>query len=525
MTMAFKTIVSIVTLSVMLQLAACKPVVDKRGPPPPTPVEGGSPDEDAAAGLDKESVSENGTGLEYDRYLRQVVDVLESDDEFRKKLQNANISDIKSGAIALHLELVNNTIRTKLDEIKRMEVQRLQELARIKMKSMSGTEVLHFIAAHGGVNRMDIPTHLDVRNPHSFEMKDLETLIKKTTNDLEELDKQRKEEFKTYEMEKEFEYREKLKTLPDEDKKKEEQHHKELKEKHQQHEKINHPGSKDQFEEVWEKEDHLDQDFDPKTFFMMHDLNGDRMWDIQEVEAVLQRELDKVYDAKNSPDEDDPIERFEEMNRMREHVFTEIDQNKDLMITMDEFITYTGKHGENDKFKEDEGWETVDEKPEFTDEELQEYIRQNHAQPHGVVPPPVDPSLHFSPEEQLRQQQQMLHQQGMGQQGMPQQGIPQQQAGGVPQQQQLNQQLNQQQLNQQQLHQQQLNQQQLNQQQLNQQQLHQQQQVNQQQQLNAQQQQQQQQQLNQVNQGQPVQGQVQPVQGQGQPVQGQHPVV
>jgi hypothetical protein len=42
------------------------------------------------------------------------------------------------------------TIRTKLDEIKRMEVQRLAELARIKMRSMKGTEVLHFIAAHGG---------------------------------------------------------------------------------------------------------------------------------------------------------------------------------------------------------------------------------------------------------------------------------------------------------------------------------------------------------------------------------------
>ena len=50
----------------------------------------------------------------------------------------------------MHLELVNNTIRTKLDEIKRMEVQRLMELARIKMKSMSGTEVLHFIATRRG---------------------------------------------------------------------------------------------------------------------------------------------------------------------------------------------------------------------------------------------------------------------------------------------------------------------------------------------------------------------------------------
>lgn len=33
--------------------------------------------------------------MEYDRYLRQVVEILESDDSFRKKLEQANISDIK----------------------------------------------------------------------------------------------------------------------------------------------------------------------------------------------------------------------------------------------------------------------------------------------------------------------------------------------------------------------------------------------------------------------------------------------
>ena len=42
---------------------------------------------------------------------------------------------------------------------------------------------------------------------------------------------------------------------------------------------------------------------------------------------------------------------------MREHVFGEIDKNKDFMITMDEFLSYTGKQGEKEKFKEDEGWE------------------------------------------------------------------------------------------------------------------------------------------------------------------------
>lgn len=33
---------------------------------------------------------------------------------------------------------------------------------------------------------------------------------------------------------------------------------------------LHHPGSKQQLEEVWEKQDHMDQEFDPKAFFMMH---------------------------------------------------------------------------------------------------------------------------------------------------------------------------------------------------------------------------------------------------------------
>ncbi|XP_025115296.1 nucleobindin-2-like isoform X1 [Pomacea canaliculata] len=467
--MRWKILHSALVFYILVHFALCKPV-DRRGPPHPDPVEEGSkveedldyefeedynedddiddkvvdekihvvkrsnekleeasskdlPKSDRKLDLIKQrkelvnaAVRERkvrvpkGTGLEYDRYLRQVVEILESDDSFRKKLEQANISDIKSGAIASHLELVNNTIRTKLDEIKRMEVQRLHELARIKMRSMTGTQVLHYIAAHGGVDRMDIPNHLDISNPYSFEMKDLERLIKKTTHDLEMLDKKRQHDFKEYEMEKEFEYQQKLKELPEETRKEEETKHEELKTKHKQHEKINHPGSKDQFEEVWEKDDHLEQEFDPKTFFFMHDINGDGIWDVQEVEAVLQRELDKVYDARNSPEEDDPMERFEEMNRMREHVFGEIDKDKDYMITLKEFLQYTGKHGENEKFKEDEGWEGIEDKPQFTDEEFQEYIRQHHAQP-GVVNVPPQHDLQFQPEDKLRQQQQ--------QQGLP----------------------------------------------------------------------------------------------------------
>lgn len=49
-----------------------------------------------------------------------------------------------------------------------------------------------------------------------------------------------------------------------------------------------------------------------------------------EVKALFKKELDKMYDP-NAP-EDDLTERYEEMERMREHVFRESDSNKDNLI-------------------------------------------------------------------------------------------------------------------------------------------------------------------------------------------------
>ncbi|XP_041366563.1 nucleobindin-2-like isoform X2 [Gigantopelta aegis] len=409
---------------------------------------------DVKEGVNEED-SEQNTGLLYDRYLKEVVSALETDPDFKKKLEEANVSDIKSGEIAKHLDLVNHQVRTKLDEIKRREVERLLELRRLQMKQMQGTEMLHYIAYHAGVDRMHIPTHLDIGNPHSFEMKDLEQLIRKTTQDLEELDKMRDAEFKQYEMEKEFEKKQHLASLTEEERKKEEERLEALKKKHKEHPRLNHPGSKDQFEEVWHEQDRIDKDqeFDPKSFFMMHDTTGDGVWDINEVEALLNIELGKVYDDRNPSDEDDPNEREHERMRMRQHIMTEMDKNHDEMITRDEFLNYTGIHGEKEEFKKDEGWKEEGDDDMFTDEEYEKFLKQYHAQEAqpGVVQPPhdpnvmnmhqgsmglpigVDPNLHFQPQGQ--------HPQGMEQPH----GQPQQQAQfGQPlhQQQQQQQQLN-----------------------------------------------------------------------------------
>ena len=39
------------------------------------------------------------TGLYYDEYLKQVIDVLETDSHFREKLQKADIEEIKVNVI------------------------------------------------------------------------------------------------------------------------------------------------------------------------------------------------------------------------------------------------------------------------------------------------------------------------------------------------------------------------------------------------------------------------------------------
>lgn len=91
--------------------------------------------------------------------------------------------------------------------------------------------------------------HVDHGNPHTFEIDDLKKLILKTGEDLAEADRRRREEFKEYELQKEFEKQEKMREMDEEHRKKYEEEIKLATEKHNKHEKIHHPGSKDQLEE------------------------------------------------------------------------------------------------------------------------------------------------------------------------------------------------------------------------------------------------------------------------------------
>ncbi|XP_031713806.1 nucleobindin-2 [Anarrhichthys ocellatus] len=306
------------------------------------------------------------TGLHYDRYLREVIEYLEKDPHFKEKLKNANMDDIKLGKLSKELHFVHNNFRTKLDELKREEMGRLRMLIRAKhdIQGGNGRTVDH----QALLKQFE---HLNHLNPNTFEVEDLDQLIQSATKDLENYDKDRHDEFKRYEMTKAHDRKERLRNMNEEERKREGQHYEEMRKKHAEHPKVNHPGSKDQLKEVWQESDGLDPDnFDPKTFFKMHDSNGDGFLDESELEALFTKELEKVYSPGN--EEDDMLEMEEERLRMREHVMSEVDTNKDRLVSLSEFLAATQK----EEFLEKDEWETLDQKPLYTEEELREY--ENH---------------------------------------------------------------------------------------------------------------------------------------------------
>merc|ERR1712142_620195 len=88
--------------------AALLVVVDCRPPsrsqqPPHTP----EVNSHNAAGSKSNDSADWDLGVPYNRYLKEVVQVLEGDAEFRKKLENSDVDKIRDGSIAHELNFVN----------------------------------------------------------------------------------------------------------------------------------------------------------------------------------------------------------------------------------------------------------------------------------------------------------------------------------------------------------------------------------------------------------------------------------
>lgn len=312
-------------------------------------------------------------GLHYGKYLKEVVAALDKDHKFIETIKNMDANDIKSGKVADQLKHVHEDVRKKLNELKYLEIKRLKDLATRKNEMEQYGETYHGSDKRKwrtlGASLSQLPEHLGSHGTY-FDTDDLHKLMVAATNDLEKLDQERKEDYKTYEMEKEWQFQERLKMMNETEKQEAIKLKQTMKEKHDDHPQVHEPGTRQQFEEVWEKKDNLPkQEFDPRTFFALHDLDSNSYWDPQEVRQLLKIEISKLYDPNNP--EDDPNEMEEEYERMREHIYKEIDSNHDGLISLQEFLDYSKKP----EFKQDHGWEDVKKKEAFSQQDYEAYMK------------------------------------------------------------------------------------------------------------------------------------------------------
>lgn len=321
-------------------------------------------------------------GLHYGKYLKEVVAALDKDQKFTETIKNMDANDIKSGKVADQLKHVHEDVRKKLNDLKYLEIKRLRDLATRKNEMEQYGETYHGSDKRKwrtlGASLSQLPEHLGSGHTY-FDSNDLHKLMVAATNDLEKLDKERREDYKTYEMEKEWQFQERLKMMNETEKQEAIKLRQQLKEKHDDHPKVHEPGTKQQFEEIWEKKDNLPKnEFDPRTFFALHDTDSNGHWDQNEVRQLLNIEISKLYDANNP--EDDPNEMEEEYERMREHIYKEIDADKDGVIGLQEFLNYSKKP----EFKTDHGWDDVNKKEAYSKQEYEEYMKNRDKMIHQM---------------------------------------------------------------------------------------------------------------------------------------------
>lgn len=87
------------------------------------------------------------------------------------------------------------------------------------------------------------------------------------------------------------------------------------------------PGSKAHLEEIWQKEDGLiGMQFSPQTFFRLHDTNGDDIFDLKEIDALMSLEANSLHSHT------DALAAHEEAARLREAMLKDYDSDNNGVI-------------------------------------------------------------------------------------------------------------------------------------------------------------------------------------------------
>ncbi|CAH8830568.1 unnamed protein product [Trichobilharzia szidati] len=292
----------------------------------------------------------------YKHYLEEAPKSLHLDPETLASLKTLLAGNITA---ADYIRLWNSSLRDWSDESKRHIVEKLVE-ARSRQKSHESDSDSENLGSK--------------RKPSNME------LVQKAVNRLRELDSLQEKQYEEHVAKEKAERVKQFLELPEEKRAEMIKHFKEEAEKHRKRPKVHQPGSDEQLKEYWEKQEGMEREtFNPRTLFSEIDLDGDGHLSVHEVEAVLQRELDKVYDMKDP--EFDPLEEKYDRNKMRQKFMEHYDTNGDYFVSLDEFL----KGIESSYAKRDEDWKTAQDEEdmfETNEEELRRLASEAQKQAH-----------------------------------------------------------------------------------------------------------------------------------------------
>jgi len=297
----------------------------------------------------------------WDRYLKAIskITLNESNKEYSEFLKKSDLrktfdedgtlSDKTLRGIEEAFEkMVSAADRKLLNSVKKKEIDAIRRRLIPTKKHLAGD--------------VQIPTHLNM-TVLQFTAQDIGLLIKANMEHVKKFRDLRETDFTRYEMEKRFLEDQRMRHMKSEIKRKKELESIEAEKAKRAAVNIKHPMSEDAAKDVWEEKEKLPkEEFNPKTFFALNDLDSNGLLDLEEVRMILRKELDNSYDKA-----DDKREQKEEMERMRDHIYKEVDKNGDLMIDFDEFMEQIK---ENDK-KED--WKTLDNESSYNDTEFEKF--------------------------------------------------------------------------------------------------------------------------------------------------------
>jgi len=298
---------------------------------------------------------------EWDRYLKSVVKIVfgEKNKKFAEYAKSLGLGRSVEDEIIKKIEVAFDRMipeedRKILNGIKKKEIDAIRRRLIPIKKHLS--------------NDLQMPSHLNITKLQ-FSSQDMGLLIKANMEHVIKFNELRETDFKKYEMEKKFIEEQRLKHIKTEEKRKKELEKIEAEKAKRAAVKVKHPMSNDSVQDVWVENEKLPkEEFDAKTFFAISDLDSNGFLDVEEVRIVIQKELENAY--KKLPG-DDLREFREEMERMREHIYKEVDKNGDLMIDFDEFMEEM-----NDRKANDKTWDTLDNDSVFNDTDFEAYEKE-----------------------------------------------------------------------------------------------------------------------------------------------------